>query len=126
MTAFLWFLVGLWVGCSAGFLLFASLQVSRDGERVADEGAIRGRERRVSLHDRRMQTDLFRLTHIVTPPRAIICGRDGSRNIRKSRMRWAFDPARSCRRGSRPRARGSIMSTQSTIFFWSLPPAIGP
>ena len=61
MTAFLWFLVGLWVGCSAGFLLFASLQVSRDGERVAAEGAIRGRERRVSLHDRRLQTDLFPL-----------------------------------------------------------------
>ena len=45
MTAFLWFLLGLWVGCSAGFLLFACLQVSRDGERVADAGAIRGRER---------------------------------------------------------------------------------
>ena len=46
MTPFLWFLVGLWVGCSAGFLLFASLQVSRDGERVADASAIRGLERK--------------------------------------------------------------------------------
>ena len=26
MTAFLWFLLGLWVGCSAGFLLFACLR----------------------------------------------------------------------------------------------------
>ena len=61
MTAFLWFLLGLWVGCSAGFLLFACLQVSRDGERVADAGAIRGLERRGDLHDRRLQTDLFPL-----------------------------------------------------------------
>jgi len=36
MTAFLWFLVGLWVGVGVGFLLFACLQVSRDAERVAE------------------------------------------------------------------------------------------
>jgi hypothetical protein len=59
MTAFLWFLLGLWVGCSAGFLLFACSQVARDGERAT--GTIPGLERRVSLHDRRMQTDLFAL-----------------------------------------------------------------
>jgi hypothetical protein len=33
MTAFLWFILGLWVGVSAGVILFACLQVSRDGER---------------------------------------------------------------------------------------------
>jgi hypothetical protein len=33
MTALLWFLLGLWVGVSAGVILFACLQVSRDGER---------------------------------------------------------------------------------------------
>jgi hypothetical protein len=53
MTAFLWFLLGLWVGCSAGFLLFACSQVAT--------GTIPCLERRVSLHDRRMQTDLFAL-----------------------------------------------------------------
>ena len=48
VTAFLWFLLGLWVGGSLGFLVFACLQVSRDGERSADAGAIRGMERRIS------------------------------------------------------------------------------
>ena len=72
MTVFLWFLLGLWVGGSLGFLVFAGLQVSRDGERVADAGAIRGLERRASLHDRRMQTE----------------------NTRTSRTRWASDLAR--------------------------------
>lgn len=61
MTAFLWFLLGLWVGCSAGFLLFACLQVARDGERATDAGTIPGLERRANLHDRRMQADLFAL-----------------------------------------------------------------
>ena len=36
MTIFLWFLLGLWVGASLGFLVFACLQVLRDGERAAD------------------------------------------------------------------------------------------
>jgi hypothetical protein len=36
MTAFLWFVAGLWVGVGAGFLLFACLQVSRDAERAAE------------------------------------------------------------------------------------------
>ena len=96
MTAFLWFLVGLWVGCSAGFLLFASLQVSRDGERVADAGTIPGLERRVSLPDRRRQADLFALNAqlvVQNPPRTIICARDGSRHIRTSRVRWALPGA---------------------------------
>ena len=60
MTVFLWFLLGLWVGGSLGFLLFASLQVSLDGERVADAmpaTAVRGSERR--MRDRRLQMDLF-------------------------------------------------------------------
>ena len=33
MIASAWFLLGLWVGGTAGFLLFACLQVSRDCER---------------------------------------------------------------------------------------------
>jgi hypothetical protein len=33
MTAIVWFLLGLWVGVGAGVMLFACLQVSRDGER---------------------------------------------------------------------------------------------
>ena len=60
MTVFLWFVLGLWVGGSLGFLLSASLQVSRDGERVADAmsaTAIRCSERR--MRDRRLQMDLF-------------------------------------------------------------------
>ena len=36
MSALLWFLLGLWVGGTAGFLLFACLQVSRDAERAGD------------------------------------------------------------------------------------------
>ena len=60
MTVFLWFLLGLWVGGSLGFLAFACLQVSRDGERAADAmpaTPIRGSERRIS--DRRLQMDPF-------------------------------------------------------------------
>jgi hypothetical protein len=36
MVDFLWFLLGFWGGGSAGFLLFACLQVSRDAGRVTD------------------------------------------------------------------------------------------
>ena len=41
MTALTWFLVGLWVGGTAGFLLFAWMQITRDGERSADAAALR-------------------------------------------------------------------------------------
>ena len=36
MAALFWFLLGLWVGGTAGFVLFACLQVSRDSERADD------------------------------------------------------------------------------------------
>ena len=36
MTATFWFLLGLWVGCSAGFLLSACVSVARDAEQQAD------------------------------------------------------------------------------------------
>jgi len=36
MVDLLWFLVGFWVGGSAGFLLFACVQASRDADQVAD------------------------------------------------------------------------------------------
>ncbi len=36
MTATFWFLLGLWVGCSAGFLLSACMSVARDAEQQAD------------------------------------------------------------------------------------------
>ena len=61
MTIFLWFLLGLWVGGSLGFLAFACLQVSRDGEQSADAVAIRGMDRRISPRYRPVQTDPFAL-----------------------------------------------------------------
>ena len=60
MTIFLWFLLGLWVGGTAGLLLFACLQASRYAERAADAmpaTAIRNSERR--MRDRSLQMDLF-------------------------------------------------------------------
>jgi hypothetical protein len=36
MSNFLWFMFGLWIGGTLGFLLFAFLQMSRDASRVAD------------------------------------------------------------------------------------------
>jgi hypothetical protein len=36
MASFLWFMFGLWIGGTLGFLLFACLQMSRDASRVAD------------------------------------------------------------------------------------------
>ena len=60
MTVFLGFVLGLWVGCSLGFLLFACVQVSRDDERAGDEmsaTAIPGSDRR--MRERRRQSGLF-------------------------------------------------------------------
>lgn len=36
MSAFLWFMLAFWIGGCAGFLVFASLQVSRDSARLSD------------------------------------------------------------------------------------------
>ena len=36
MAAFLWFLLGLWIGGSGGFMLFAWLQTSRDSAQASD------------------------------------------------------------------------------------------
>lgn len=36
MSNFLWFMFGIWIGGTAGFLLFAFLQMSRDAARLAD------------------------------------------------------------------------------------------
>jgi hypothetical protein len=36
MVDLLWFLLGFWIGGSAGFLLFACVQASRDADQVAD------------------------------------------------------------------------------------------
>jgi len=36
MSSLLWFMFGLWLGGTVGFLLFAFLQMSRDAARMAD------------------------------------------------------------------------------------------
>ena len=37
MSAFLWFMFGLWIGGTVGFLLFACLQMARDASHLADD-----------------------------------------------------------------------------------------
>lgn len=60
MTATLWFFLGFWIGCSAGFLLCACLSVARDGERQADTALtkLRGDARRIRAHDQRARMNL--------------------------------------------------------------------
>jgi len=41
MTGLLWFLLGVWIGGSAGFLLFAWVQMGRDSERAVDRAWFR-------------------------------------------------------------------------------------
>ncbi len=62
MTTMFCFLLGLWVGCSAGFLLVGSMFVARDGARRADAALHRLHRagRRIGRHDRRVGIDLLR------------------------------------------------------------------
>jgi hypothetical protein len=63
MTATSWFLLGLWVGCSAGFLLSACVSVARDGEQRSDSALkkLRSAARRVASHNERIRVNLLRM-----------------------------------------------------------------
>ena len=63
MTATFWFLLGLWVGCGAGFLLGACMCVARDGEQRAESALkkLRSAARRVASHDERIRANLLRM-----------------------------------------------------------------
>ncbi len=50
MTATLWFLLGLWAGCCAGFLLLACVSVARDSDLRAALNRLRGNARRIGSH----------------------------------------------------------------------------
>ncbi len=54
MSAMFWFLLGLWIGGSAGFLLSAFMSVAGDGERRADAALakLRRAARRIESRDR--------------------------------------------------------------------------
>jgi len=55
MTAMIWFLLGLWAGCTAGILLSACGAVAGEGERRAESALkkLRGNASRVGARDRR-------------------------------------------------------------------------
>ena len=63
MTTMIWFLLGLWVGCTAGFLLVGCMFVARDGAQRADAAFHRLHrvDHRIRRHDRRVGIDLLRI-----------------------------------------------------------------
>ena len=63
MTAMIWFLLGLWAGCSAGFLLAACMAIARDGRQRAEAALSKSRSaaRRVRADDNRVRMNLLRL-----------------------------------------------------------------
>jgi hypothetical protein len=55
MTSLLWFVLGCWVGCTAGVLLFALTHIVGDGDQVngmALEPAFRPEQKRISRDER--------------------------------------------------------------------------
>ena len=60
MTDVFWFLLGLWIGGSAGFLLSALMSVARDGDRRADAALakLRRAARRMESRDREVRFPL--------------------------------------------------------------------
>ena len=72
MTTMFWFLLGLWVGCSAGVLLVGCMFVARDGAQRADAALHRlyRADRRIGRHDRRVGIDLLRIKRATQTPRA--------------------------------------------------------
>jgi hypothetical protein len=67
MTSLFWFMLGCWLGCAGGFLLFAAMQIMRDGDRVADaalDNAVRRAEPGSKRYDGRRQANHQRVKRI--------------------------------------------------------------